>query len=114
MTKIARGWSLASTAAVLLGATALSGSAFAQDRHRGGFDRHNHFAQNTTTTNTFGGGGGSTSTTQQSIDPGPRGGDPGAGGPLPGLSQDELNFFNAAKDVFEEVEQVADGLGPRF
>jgi CxxC motif-containing protein (DUF1111 family) len=47
-------------------------------------------------------------------DPGARSGSPGAGGPLPGLSQNELNFFNAAKNVFTEVETVPTGLGPRF
>jgi CxxC motif-containing protein (DUF1111 family) len=126
MTKYARGWSVAGIATMALGATALSGPAFAQEQHRGGFDLHNHFAQNATTNNTFGGGfggggggtgGGSTgggSTTQQSIDPGPRGGDPGAGGAIPGLSTDEQNFFTAATDVFNEVDAVANGLGPRF
>jgi CxxC motif-containing protein (DUF1111 family) len=50
----------------------------------------------------------------QVADPGVRGGSPGAGGPLSGLSQNELNFFNAAKNVFSEVESVSSGLGPRF
>jgi len=119
MTQFARGWSLASVAAVMLGATALSGSAFAQSRDRGGFDLHKHFAQNATTSNTFGGGGsfgggGFGGSTQQSIDPGPRAGALGAGGPLPGLSTDEVNFFNVAKGVFNEVDTVGAGLGPRF
>jgi CxxC motif-containing protein (DUF1111 family) len=47
-------------------------------------------------------------------DPGVRSGSPGAGGALPGLSQNELNFFNAAKNVFTEVDSVSNGLGPRF
>jgi CxxC motif-containing protein (DUF1111 family) len=50
----------------------------------------------------------------KSIDPGVRGGKPGAGGPLPGLSDQEQAFFAAAKDVFMEVDSVPDGLGPRF
>jgi CxxC motif-containing protein (DUF1111 family) len=101
---------------MMLAATALSGSAFAQDRSKGGFDLHNHFAQNVATANNRGdgGGGGSRGGTQQPTDPGVRGGDPGAGGPLPGLGQNELNFFNAAKNVFVETEEVANGLGPRF
>jgi hypothetical protein len=48
------------------------------------------------------------------VDPGPRGGLPGAGGPLPGISADELSFFNAALATFEEIDDVAEGLGPRF
>ena len=48
------------------------------------------------------------------VDPGVRGGDPGVGGPLPGLSVVEQAFFNAAADNFEEVETVPNGLGPRF
>src|SRR5262245_36012953 len=45
-------------------------------------------------------------------DPGVRGGAAGAGGALAGLTATELAFFNAGKDDFEEVENVADGLGP--
>jgi CxxC motif-containing protein (DUF1111 family) len=52
--------------------------------------------------------------TTQSIDPGPRGGTPGAGGAIPELNQNEQNFFTAALGVFNEVDTVAVGLGPRF
>jgi CxxC motif-containing protein (DUF1111 family) len=54
------------------------------------------------------------------LDPGPRGGSPGAGGPLSGLSQDLQNLFNAAKSRFQEINSVSgtiepgNGLGPRF
>jgi CxxC motif-containing protein (DUF1111 family) len=48
------------------------------------------------------------------VDPGVRGGDPGAGGPLPGLSDLERGYFDVAKDVFQEVDAGPDGLGPRF
>src|SRR5882672_7278536 len=53
-------------------------------------------------------------------DPGPRGGTPGVGGPYDTLSNDEKTFFNAAKDVFAEVDSVSGtieagkGLGPTF
>jgi CxxC motif-containing protein (DUF1111 family) len=55
-------------------------------------------------------------------DPGVRGGPAGAGGPVPGLPTAELNFFNAAQTVFQEIVSVAgtapgtngNGLGPRF
>jgi CxxC motif-containing protein (DUF1111 family) len=63
-------------------------------------------------------------------DPGVRGGAAGAGGALPGLNTDELNFFFNARDRFQEVDSVngtvADvdvglpspetgaGLGPSF
>jgi CxxC motif-containing protein (DUF1111 family) len=47
-------------------------------------------------------------------DPGVRNGAPGAGGPLPGLGNLELQYFNASKDVFQEVDTVPNGLGPRF
>src|ERR1700730_4469362 len=45
------------------------------------------------------------------VDPGPRGGTPGAGQALANV---DLGFFNAAKRAFEEVDTVANGLGPRF
>jgi CxxC motif-containing protein (DUF1111 family) len=55
-------------------------------------------------------------------DPGVRGGDPGAGGALDGVSSDQLAFFNAGRDTFNEVDSVSGtiageegvGLGPRF
>ena len=34
--------------------------------------------------------------------------------PLPGITSDEQARFNAGKDAFEEVEGIADGLGPVF
>jgi CxxC motif-containing protein (DUF1111 family) len=39
---------------------------------------------------------------------------PAFGDPLPGLSKTELALFTAGKAGFEEVETVADGLGPVF
>jgi len=47
-------------------------------------------------------------------DPGVRGGDPGAGGALPGLNDVERQYFDVAKEVFQEVDAGPDGLGPRF
>jgi CxxC motif-containing protein (DUF1111 family) len=57
------------------------------------------------------GGGGSWS---GAADPGVRGGPAGAGGPIAGLSVNELAFFNLGKEDFEEVEDVPDGIGPRM
>ena len=56
-------------------------------------------------------GGGSWSRAE---DPGVRGGPAGAGGPIAGLSANELAFFNLGKEDFEEAEDVGDGLGPRM
>jgi CxxC motif-containing protein (DUF1111 family) len=48
-------------------------------------------------------------------DPGPRGGAPGAGAAIAGLTPGESDFFNNhAIPQFSQVEAVADGLGPRF
>lgn len=47
-------------------------------------------------------------------DPGVRVGPAMAGGPLPDLTGPELSAFLEFKEAFEEVEDVADGLGPRF
>jgi CxxC motif-containing protein (DUF1111 family) len=61
------------------------------------------------------------STTQPAAevhDPGVRGGPPGAGDPLPGLTAEELRFFNDGRERFVESESVTGsgdiGLGPRF
>lgn len=56
------------------------------------------------------------------VDPGVRGGPPGAGGALPGLTTPQQQFFTAAQDIFQEIDSVAGtvagadgkGLGPRF
>ena len=45
-------------------------------------------------------------------DPGVRGGEPGAGGPLEGLTSAELKYFEAGMEDFNEIEDVEDGLGP--
>jgi CxxC motif-containing protein (DUF1111 family) len=52
------------------------------------------------------------------VDPGVRGGPSGAGGPLAGLTQDELQFFNDGLKRFADADVVTgganNGLGPRF
>jgi CxxC motif-containing protein (DUF1111 family) len=56
------------------------------------------------------------------MDPGPRGGLASAGGPFAGLSPGEVELFDAAIDVFKEVDSVSgtipdidgSGLGPTF
>jgi CxxC motif-containing protein (DUF1111 family) len=48
-------------------------------------------------------------------DPGPRGGPPGAGAPIAGMTAGETYFFTSVgTSTFTEVETVAQGLGPRF
>lgn len=47
-------------------------------------------------------------------DPGPRLGPASAGLPISGLSGLELALFQEGKTTFEEVDAVANGLGPRF
>jgi CxxC motif-containing protein (DUF1111 family) len=53
-----------------------------------------------------------TSQTFSARDPGLRGGAADAGGPLAGLTANQLAFFDQGKDDFNEAEEVADGLGP--
>jgi CxxC motif-containing protein (DUF1111 family) len=55
-----------------------------------------------------------TSAAPAAVDPGVRAGAPGAGTPLPELGSSELALFEAGHDDFEEIEGLADGLGPRF
>jgi CxxC motif-containing protein (DUF1111 family) len=47
-------------------------------------------------------------------DPGVRDGHAGAGDPLRGLTPNQHAFFKAGEEVFSQVEDVGDGLGPRF
>ena len=55
-----------------------------------------------------------TSTDPAPRDPGVRSGTPGAGGPLAGLTANEVRFFELGLEDFAEAEGVGDGLGPRF
>jgi CxxC motif-containing protein (DUF1111 family) len=55
-----------------------------------------------------------TATSFRAQDPGVRGGAPGAGGPIAGLSGTESAFFTRSRDTFQEVDGVAQGLGPRM
>jgi hypothetical protein len=59
-----------------------------------------------------------TAPVKRPIDPGVRGGTPGAGGALPGLTSDEAQFFQDGLTRFQDVEVVTggsnNGLGPRF
>jgi CxxC motif-containing protein (DUF1111 family) len=64
------------------------------------------------------GGCASSQTKSTPVDPGVRGGAAGAGGPLNGLTADELAFFHDGLSRFVEIEVVQggsnNGLGPRF
>jgi CxxC motif-containing protein (DUF1111 family) len=50
----------------------------------------------------------------RAADPGVRGGPPGAGGPIAGLTPREAAFFEAGRLEFEKAHTIASGLGPRF
>ena len=47
-------------------------------------------------------------------DPGVRGGAPGAGDPVPGLTPDQKTLFLDGQATFAEVDALGEGLGPRF
>jgi CxxC motif-containing protein (DUF1111 family) len=57
---------------------------------------------------------GASITAHAQVDPGVRPGAAGAGNPIAGLTANELAFFDAGLEDFEEAEGVGDGLGPRF
>jgi CxxC motif-containing protein (DUF1111 family) len=57
---------------------------------------------------------GAAADTFRARDPGVRGGAPGAGGPLPGLTTDEGEMFTVGLEDFAEEEEVDEGVGPRF
>ncbi len=64
---------------------------------------------------------GGTQNNNRASDPGVRGGPPGAGTPIAGLTSSQLAFFSAGLTNFQEVDSVTgtiantgSGLGPRF
>src|ERR1700752_4377242 len=115
--KIARAHALAGVATMLLGSVAWSTDALSQNNSTANTTNANSNAATANETSggqSFGNNFGRSPSRGGGTDPGVRGGEPGAGGPLPGLSNAELQFFNASKEVFQEVDVVPDGLGPRF
>src|SRR6267378_2811185 len=128
--KLTRARAHAGLAAMLLGSVAWSGGALAQNVST---TSPNAMTTSTTTTNAAttdaattnavtvnaaargqNNNSGGTSSRSGATDPGVRGGDPGAGGALPGLNDVERQYFDVAKEVFQEVDAGPDGLGPRF
>src|SRR5882757_680872 len=133
--KLTRARAHAGLAAMLLGSVAWSGGALAQNVSN---TNPNAVTTSTTTTNAAttdaattsamtnnavtanaaargqNNNSGGASSRGAPTDPGVRGGDPGAGGVLTGLSDAERQYFDVSKDVFQEVDAAADGLGPTF
>jgi len=130
--KLTRARTHAAVAAMLLGSVAWSGGALAQNVSN---TNPNAVTTSTTTTNAAtaattnamtnnavtvnaaaaqNNNSGGASSRGAPTDPGVRGGDPGAGGALPGLNDVERQYFDVAKEVFQEVDAGPDGLGPRF
>jgi len=54
------------------------------------------------------------SSSSSARDPGVRADAPGAGQPLPGLTTQQLEYFNAGLADFAEAEEVDEGMGPRM
>src|SRR3954468_3435805 len=120
--KLARARTLAGLAAMLLGSAAWSGTAVAQVASNpttaaaANTNAANANAEtNAVTAKEAGRGqknnsGGASS--RAPTDPGVRGGDPGAGGALPGLNDVERQYFDVAKDVFQEVEGAGKARAP--
>src|SRR5712664_1373975 len=133
--KLTRARAHAGLAAMLLGSVAWSGGALAQNVST---TSPNAVTTSTTTTNAAttnaattdaattnavtvnaaargqNNNSGGASSRSGATDPGVRGGDPGAGGALQGLNDVERQYFDVAKEVFQEVDAGPDGLGPRF
>src|SRR5882672_11352514 len=128
--KLTRARAHAGIAAMLLGSVAWSGGALAQNVSN---TTPNAVATSTTTTDAAtanattanaatanaaargqNNSSGGSSSRSAPTDPGVRGGDPGAGGALTGLNDVERQYFDVAKEVFQEVDAGPDGLGPTF
>jgi len=76
----------------------------------------NALAQNALRTNRGAQGNNGQTGNQSSgaVDPGLRGGSPGAGSPVGGLTAAQQSFFTAAQARFQVIETVPAGLGPGF
>jgi CxxC motif-containing protein (DUF1111 family) len=100
VTKTHLGYKLSTRiAAVMLSVTAAQNGS-AESRHH---DHHHHH-----------GCCDDPSSTSGAVDPGLRGGPPGAGSPVGGLTAAQQAFFTAAQARFNVIETVPAGLGPGF
>jgi len=100
MTKTHLGCKLStSIAAVMLSVTAAQNASAESRRH----DHHHHH-----------GCCNDPSSSSGPVDPGLRGGPPGAGSPVGGLTAAQQAFFTAAQARFNVIETVPAGLGPGF
>src|SRR4051812_9188996 len=111
-----RARSLTSLAAILLGSAAWCGAAYAQSAAPAAAAPIAASAAPATAADAAAAQNRSSITSSRGapVDPGVRGGDPGAGGALTGLSDAERQYFEVSKEVFQEVDAGPDGLGPTF
>jgi CxxC motif-containing protein (DUF1111 family) len=94
MTKAHFGYKLSTSIVAMMLSVTAAQNALAQSREHGhGHGHGNHDPGN---------------------NPGVRGGTPGAGGPIGGLTAAEMAFFTAAQARFQVIETVPAGLGPGF
>src|SRR6201987_1993883 len=101
MTKAHFGYKLSTSIVAMMLSVTAAQNALAQSREHGhGHGHGNHDPGNNQSSG--------------AVDPGVRGGTPGAGGPIGGLTAAEMAFFTAAQARFSVVEDVPAGLGPGF
>ena len=108
MTKAHLGYKLSTSIAAMTLSVMAAQNASAQNasaQNALGTNRHNHNHNN---------GHHDPSPSSGATDPGVRGGPPGAGGPIGGLTAAEMAFFTAAQARFQVIEDVPAGLGPGF
>jgi CxxC motif-containing protein (DUF1111 family) len=78
------------------------------------FSGQNQFGTNRNNHNHNGHTGCCNNQSSGAVDPGVRGGSPGAGSPVGGLTSAQQTFFTAAQARFTTIETVPAGLGPGF
>jgi CxxC motif-containing protein (DUF1111 family) len=101
MTKAHFGYKLSTSIVAMMLSVTAAQNALAQSREHGhGHGHGNHDPGNNQSSG--------------AVDPGVRGGTPGAGGPIGGLTAAEMAFFTAAQARFQVIETVPAGLGPGF
>jgi CxxC motif-containing protein (DUF1111 family) len=100
VTKTHLGYKLSTRIAAVMLSVTVAQNGSAESRHH---DHHHHH-----------GCCDDPSSTSGAVDPGLRGGPPGAGSPVGGLTAAQQAFFTAAQARFNVIETVPAGLGPGF
>src|ERR1700751_62370 len=110
MTKAHFGYTLSTSIAAMMLSVTAGQNALAQNASARNASAQNVFGTHRNNNNN----NNNNNNQSRAVDPGVRGGPPGAGGPIDGLTASQQAYFTAAQASFQVIETPPVGLGPGF